>query len=138
MIKRILMALIAGFTLFSVLMIQLDHQKVYATAGDLLYTLENENNYSTSEEDQFGYSVSISDTYAIVGAYKEDDAGGTSSGAAYIYDLSDGSLLYTLENENNYGTSAGDQFGYSVSISDTYAIVGAHFEDDVGGTSSGA
>jgi hypothetical protein len=105
--------------------------------GALLHTLDNPNPYGTSTNDYFGYSVSISDTYAIVGAMTEDDAGGTTSGKAYIFNPSTGALLYTLNNPNDYGTSAGDQFGRSVSISDTYAIVGAPFEDDAGGTSSG-
>jgi hypothetical protein len=105
--------------------------------GSLVYTLDNPNPYGTSDNDYFAYAVSISDTHAIVGAYYEDDAGGTSSGKAYIYDLSDGSLLYTLDNPTAYGTSDNDQFGYAVSISSTHAIVGAYFEDDAGGTNSG-
>jgi hypothetical protein len=100
--------------------------------GSLLYTLNNPNAYSTVASDQFGFSVAITDTHAIVGAQGEDDAGGASSGKAYIYDLSDGSLLYTLDNPTAFGTSASDQFGYSVDISDSYAIVGAPFEDSAG------
>jgi outer membrane protein assembly factor BamB len=107
------------------------------STGALLYTLDNPNAYSTSQSDLFGYAVSISDSYAIVGAYAEDDAGGTNSGKAYIFNPSTGALLYTLDNPNAYSTSASDQFGLSVSISNNYAIVGANSEDDVGGTSSG-
>ena len=105
--------------------------------GSLAYTLDNPNAYGTSESDNFGFSVSISDTHAIVGAYNEDDAGGSASGKAYIFDLSDGSLAYTLDNPNPYGTSESDRFGYSVSVSTTHAIVGAYFEDDAGGSASG-
>ena len=111
---------------------------IYSTStGSLLYTLDNPNAYSTSSSDSFGYSVGISNNYAIVGAYGEDDAGGLSSGKAYIYSTSTGSLLYTLDNPNAYSTSANDSFGYSVSISDNYAIVGAYGEGDAGGTISG-
>ena len=53
--------------------------------GDLLYTLDNPNAYGTSSGDRFSIQVSISESYAIVGAYFEDDAGGTSSGKAYIF-----------------------------------------------------
>ena len=105
--------------------------------GSLAYTLDNPNAYDTSADDRFGLSVAISSNYAIVGAYFEDDAGGISSGKAYIYDLSDGSLAYTLDNPNAYDTSANDWFGISVAISDTHAIVGAYQEDDAGGISSG-
>jgi outer membrane protein assembly factor BamB len=107
------------------------------TTGALLWTLNNPNAYSTSTGDWFGSSVGISETYAIVGAYTEDDAGGTNSGKAYIFNPATGSLLWTLNDPNAYGTSAGDWFGYSVAISESYAIVGAYFEDDAGGTESG-
>jgi len=82
--------------------------------------------------DQFGYSVAISDTAIVVGANKDDDKG-TESGSAYIYDIN-----------GNYQTkitapdgAAGDQFGYSVAISDTAIVVGA-FADDDKGTDSGS
>jgi len=107
------------------------------TTGALLHTLDNPNAYSTSLKDNFGQSTSISGNYAIVGAYLEDEAGGTSSGKAYIFDVTTGALLHTLDNPNAYNTSAGDRFGYSTSISGNYAIVGAYYEDDAGGALSG-
>jgi hypothetical protein len=107
------------------------------TTGSLLYTLNNPNAYDTSANDNFGYSVAISESHAIVGAYLEGDAGGLSSGKAYIYSTSTGSLLYTLNNPNAYDTSTGDGFGWSVAITNSYAIVGAYQEDDAGGTGSG-
>ena len=105
--------------------------------GSLTYTLDNPNAYNTSQADLFSQAVAMSESYAIVGAYTEDDAGGTTSGKAYVFDLSDGSLLYTLDNPNAYDTSANDRFANSVAINDSYAIVGAYFEDDAGGTQSG-
>jgi len=107
------------------------------TTGALVHTLDNPTAYSTSANDRFGYSVAISDNYAIVGAYPEDDAGGNVSGKAYIYNVTTGALVHTLDNPNAYSTSSGDFFGDSVSISGNYAIVGAYDEDDAGGTSSG-
>ena len=95
------------------------------TLGGLLHTLDNPNPYSTSTSDNFGRVVAISGNYAIAGAYLEDDAGGTSSGKAYIFSTSTGALLHTLDNPTAYGTSANDRFGYSVAISESYAIVGA-------------
>ena len=105
--------------------------------GSLTYTLDNPSAYGTSQIDHFGEAVAISNNYAIVGAYQEDDAGGSGSGKAYIFDLSDGSLAYTLDNPNPYGTSASDGFGFSTAISDTHAIVGARNEDDASGDQSG-
>ena len=117
-----------------------DSGKAYifnVTTGALIRTLDNPNAYSTSASDFFGYSVAIDGNYAIVGAYGEDDSGGTTSGKAYIFNVATGVLLHTLDNSNAYGTSANDYFGVSVAISGNCAIVGAYFEDDAGGTSSG-
>ena len=107
------------------------------STGALLHTLDNPNAYDTSIGDSFGQPVSICDNYAIVGAWQEDDAGGSASGKAYIFNPSTGALLHTLDNPNAYDTSSGDRFGYSVSICDNYAIAGAYFEDDAGGLNSG-
>ena len=107
------------------------------TTGALLQTLNNPNAYSTSVGDQFGSSVAISGNKCIVGAQPEDDSGGTDSGKAYIFDVTTGSLLQTLNNPNAYGTSASDYFGSRVAISGNYCIVGAYQEDDSGGTDSG-
>ena len=107
------------------------------TTVSLIHTLNNPNAYDTITNDYFGSSVAISGNYAIVAANGEDDAGGTNSGKAYIFNVTTGALLHTLNNPNAYGTATDDYFG-SVGISDNYAIVGVSQEDDVaGGTSSG-
>jgi hypothetical protein len=108
-----------------------------ATTGALVHTLNNPNAYSTSGADTFGGAVAISNNYAIVGANAEDDAGGGGSGKAYIFNVATGALVHTLNNPNAYSTSAGDGFGFSVSISDNFAIVGAYAEDQIGGADSG-
>jgi len=107
------------------------------TTGNLVHTLDNPNAYGSSQSDYFGISVAISGNYAIVGAYGEDDTGGSVSGKAYIFDVTTGNLVHTLDNPNAYGTSAGNYFGYSVAINGNYAIVGAYGEGDAGGTNSG-
>ena len=107
------------------------------TTGALLFTLNNPNAYGTSAGDLFGNSVAISGNYAVVGAYQEDDAGGTGSGKAYIYNVTTGALVHTLNNPTAYGTSAGDLFGVKLAVSGDYAVVGASGEDDAGGTGSG-
>ena len=99
------------------------------STGALERTFTNPNAYNTTTNDFFGYSVGLSDSYLIVGAIFEDSAGGNSSGKAYVFNLSDGSLKYTLNNPNTYGTEESDHFGNSVAITDNYAIVGAYFED---------
>ena len=107
------------------------------TTGALVHILDNPNAYDTSENDRFGHSVAISGNSVIVGAYIEGDADGTNSGKAYIFNVTSGALVHTLDNPNAYGTSKSDWFGYSVAISGNTAIVGASFEDDAGGVWSG-
>ncbi len=84
--------------------------------------------------DNFGYSVSISGNYAIVGAHSEDhDTAGLGSldraGSGYIFER-DGSGNW-IEQQKIVASDRGveDHFGYSVSISGSYAIVGAYNED---------
>lgn len=107
------------------------------TTGQLKWTLNNPNAYGSALGDNFGYSVALSTNFAIVGAKNEGDAGGGSSAKAYIFNVNTGKLLHTLDNPNFYGTSASDQFGWAVAISDAAAVVGAHLEDEAGGTDSG-
>ncbi len=88
-----------------------------------------------AENDYFGHPVSISGDYVIVGAYKDDDNGG-SSGSAYVFKRTDTSWTEEAKLTANDGAS-GDNFGKSVSISDDYVIVGA-FADDDNGSGSGS
>jgi drug/metabolite transporter superfamily protein YnfA len=87
------------------------------TTGALLHTLNNPTPQTT---DWFGGSVAISGNTAIVGAYS-DNTGGTDAGSAYIYDVTTGNLLHTI---NNPTPEANDQFGGSVAISGNTAIIG--------------
>ena len=107
------------------------------TTGTLIRTLNNPNAFGTSDSDLFGISVAISGNYAVVGAYNEDDAGGTDSGKVYVYNVTSGTLLHTLNNPNPVGTSSSDFFGYSVGISDRFVVVGAYGEDEASATDSG-
>ena len=85
-------------------------------------TLDNENVYGTSAEDQFGRSVAVSSGNAIIGAHAEDAATGAGTGAAYIINTG-GTLVHTLTNP---GGAANDGFGLSVDISGNTAVVGAY------------
>jgi uncharacterized protein YkwD len=89
-----------------------------------------------ADYDQFGYSVSISGDYAIIGAIGDDD-GGNYSGSAYIFKR-DGSTWLEQVKLTASDAASGDNFGYSVSLSGDYAIVGAYSDDDAGNSSGSA
>jgi hypothetical protein len=89
-----------------------------AATGAFLRTLYN----PTSEAgDQFGASVAVSGTTAVVGAPR-DFPGPPGVGAAYVFDAATGGFLRTL---NNPAPEAADQFGASVAVSGTTVLVGA-------------
>ena len=82
--------------------------------------------------DAFGYSVAIDGDYVIVGAKSADPGSKNSAGAAYVFNRNQGG-------PDNWGqvgnrlvpddAAAGDEFGYAVDISGTYAIVGAPYKN---------
>ena len=83
-----------------------------------------------SDADFFGYSIDIDNNYLVVGAYLQDY---NSTGASYIMDAG-AAYVYKKEGETwteKQKLTAGDRktesyFGYSVSISGDYIIVGAY------------
>ena len=81
--------------------------------------------------DYFGYSVAISDNYAIVGAYGDD----SNIGSAYIYNVHTGAEIHKLTAGDG---ESPDFFGYSVAISDNYAIVGSKLDDTNNNTNTGS
>jgi hypothetical protein len=70
--------------------------------------------------DFFGYSVSINGEYAVIGAMQDDSY----RGSAYIFKRSGTSWAQEAKVTASDGT-AGDYFGYSVSIRGEYIISGA-------------
>ncbi len=84
--------------------------------------------------DYFGYSVSISGDYAIVGAYQKEVGSNAAQGKAYIFHRSGTSWTEEAQLTASDGAAV-DQFGWSVGIDGDYAIVGALFKE-VGSNSS--
>ncbi len=100
------------------------------TTGALLQTF---NNPTPASDDYFGNSVSLSGTLALIGAYR-DDTGAEDAGSAYLFDTTTGNLLQTF---NNPTPEYGDQFGNSVSLSGTLALIGALY-DSTSATAAGS
>ena len=71
--------------------------------------------------DWFGHSVSVSGSYALVGAYGKGDY--HPHGAAYMFERGPSGWTETAKLVASDG-QAGDLFGYSVSVSGNRAIVG--------------
>ncbi|MDP8237809.1 MAG: T9SS type A sorting domain-containing protein [Candidatus Hatepunaea meridiana] len=89
-----------------------------------------------AEGDNFGYSLSISGDYIIVGAHGNNDDG-EDSGSAYTF-VNEGEEWNQITKLTANDAAADDQFGISVSISGNYAIVGANGNDDDGDYSGSA
>ena len=87
--------------------------------------------------DKFGLSVSISGDYAVIGAYLDDD-NGSSSGSAYVFERDGAGNWSERAKLTASDGAASDSFGYSVSISGEYAVIGARYDDDNGSFSGSA
>ena len=89
-----------------------------------------------AQSDHFGYSVSIDDNYAIVGAIASD-ANATDSGSAYIFKRNGTNWMEHIKLSAPDG-QVNDWFGISVCISGEYVIAGANGNDDNGAQSGSA
>ena len=69
----------------------------------------------------FGWSVALSGTTALIGAYTKNDY----QGAAYVFTFNGSSWVQQQELTGNDG-AANDGFGYSVALSGTTALIGAN------------
>ena len=89
--------------------------------------------------DWFGLSVAAAGDVAVVGAYQEDTGGG-SAGAAYIFKWSAGGANAWGEVKKLTASDAQpwDYFGYSVAVAGDVAVVGAYGEAAAAGNNSGA
>lgn len=114
-----------------------DYIIVGAPHNDSAYIFKLENNVwvqqpklYVSSPDTFGNSVAITDGYAIIGDYTDDDENGTASGTAYIFKLDTNGTW--VQDDQIFPTNPQqlDHFGGSVSIDGEYAIVGAPHTDN--------
>ncbi len=92
--------------------------------------------------DDFGFTVGISNDFAIVGAYHEDEdsIGGNTmndAGSVYIFEKDSLGKWNQVQKLVASDRDTGDYFGIEVAISNNYAIIGASLEDEdvSGGTS---
>ncbi len=74
--------------------------------------------------DNFGFSVAISGNYAVVGSYRDDVGANADQGSISVYKFDGTDWLFMQRLTDPVG-QAGDEFGYSVSISGNYIAAGA-------------
>jgi hypothetical protein len=89
------------------------------TTGNHLRTLDNPNVFGTTNNDNFGKSLSSSGNYLAVGTADEDSSLGNGRGVVYVYDVTDGSLLHTLSSSDTQSIG----FGACVSMSGKHLAV---------------
>ena len=80
--------------------------------------------------DDFGWSVSISGNYAVVGTPFDDDTAGTNQGSAYVFELDGANVWQQVAKLTPSNADAHDQFGWSVSISGGIAVVTSRLDTD--------
>ncbi len=86
---------------------------------------------------RFGFSVSVSEGAALVGAKGDYCAAGPTCGSAYVFRF-DGSSWAEEEKLTASDAAAGDSFGNSVSVSKDTAVVGAFVDDCAAGVACGS
>jgi len=82
--------------------------------------------------DNFGYSIGLDGTTAIVGADGAQVGANGFQGAAYVYDGSSGTWTNTQKLAASDG-GIGDIFGYSVALDGTRAMIGAYANNNYQG-----
>ena len=94
------------------------------TNGNQIHKFTAFDGYDT---DQYGWAVSIGGNKAVVGSVFDDDDA-FKSGSAYLYDLTDNSLISKITGSNLTSSSF---FGHSLAVDQNYAIIGAPGQDSI-------
>lgn len=100
-----------------------------ANSGTLLRTIDNP---EPATSDLFGNIVDISGNLAAISS-PLDDGSGSDTGRVYIYNISTGALVRTI---NNPSPTSGDRFGQNLAIHGNRVVVAAS-EDDTGASNAG-
>lgn len=97
---------------------------IYQFNGTTWQFMQKLTDATGSSDDQFGKSVFISGNYVIVGAYLDDVAANIDQGSCSIYQFNGTNWVLMQKITDPTGTAQA-QFGWSVSLSGNYALVGA-------------
>ncbi len=99
-----------------------------------VYTLNSPSNQSTGavQHWSFGYSVAMSDSAIVIGAYLDTALGYRYAGNAFVYDPATGAVTDVLTSPKPYYGGWGGEFGTSVATSGDAVVVGAPIESPGG------
>ena len=87
--------------------------------------------------DFFGFSVGVSGSTALIGAYSDDHPGGSGAGSAYVF-VDDGSAWSEEQRLSASDADDSDWFGYAVTVSGDTALVGTFQDSTTGSNLSGS
>ncbi len=87
--------------------------------------------------DEFGWSVAIDGSYALVGAL-DADLVASNAGAAYPFERTGPGTWTALPVLTAGDASSSDRFGQDVDLSECVAIVGSHLDNHAAGTDAGS
>ncbi|MHC4976809.1 MAG: FG-GAP repeat protein, partial [Planctomycetota bacterium] len=88
-------------------------------------------------EDYFGYSVALDGDTALIGAWGDDDSGGSDQGSSYVFTRA--GTMWTQQArlmDSDGGTN--DFFGAGVALEGDTALIGASGDTDAGGIGQGS
>ncbi|KAL7529039.1 hypothetical protein ACHAXR_005539, partial [Thalassiosira sp. AJA248-18] len=89
---------------------------------------------NVNDDDQFGFSVAIDNSVALVGARNAFTSGDAGAGAAYIYDIpsgTDGPATF-VQKLTDIDSSTDALFGHSVDLKDGRLVIGSPTRNSVG------
>lgn len=110
---------------------------VFTRSGVVWSQQQKLNASDAASGDQFGISVALENNTAVVGSYRDDNAGGSNAGSAYVFFRS-GVVWSQQAKLTASDAAANDGLGQSVALSGDTAMIGAPGDDHVGGTSDGS
>jgi hypothetical protein len=111
---------------------------VYERSGDGTWTRTQKLVASDGQAfDTFGHSIVFDGTTALIGAYGEVINDNFSQGAAYVFTLVDGSWVESQKLLASDGQMF-DNFGYSLGLDGTTALIGADGDTNVDNGAQGA
>ena len=77
----------------------------------------------------YGFRVAIEGDYALIGAFNEDHSGFGNAGRVYCYKMTSNNMLTLIDVLSAPDAANADYFGYDVSLTGGYALIGAYNQD---------